>query len=83
MTDLIKLDNAFNRGFDTVFGKRYDAQGFVKVLLTCVNISARIKWIKFISDNNFFQSETLIRLKLMVYSMSDALKTDEGKEGTN
>ena len=51
MTDLIKLDNAFNRGVDTAFEKRYDAQGFVKVLLSCVNISARIKWIKFISDN--------------------------------
>ena len=82
MTDLIKLDNAFNRGVDTAFEKRYDAQGFVKVLLTCVNISARIKWIKFISDNNFFQPETLTRLKLMVYCMSDALKTDEGKELT-
>ena len=82
MTDLIKLDNAFNRGVDTAFEKRYDAQGFVKVLLSCVNISARIKWIKFISDNNFFQPETLTRLKLMVYCMSDALKTDEGKELT-
>ena len=34
------------------------------------------------SDNNFFQPETLTRLKLMVYCMSDALKTDEGKELT-
>ena len=29
MTDLIKLDNAFNRGVDTAFEKRYDSQGFL------------------------------------------------------
>ena len=82
MTDFLKVDKAFNRGVDNAFEKRYDASGYIKVLLTCVNIRARINWIKFVSENDFFTPETLTRMKIILYSMSDALKSDDGKELT-
>tara|TARA_B100000579_G_scaffold424680_1_gene429407 strand:- start:1142 stop:2662 length:1521 start_codon:yes stop_codon:yes gene_type:complete len=79
MLTLIKSERAEVYGIPNASDKKFDSLDFIETLLTCVNIEARIKWLEYVIEKNIFNADTLLRLKLFLYTASDDLNTDRGR----
>ena len=79
MLTLLKSERAEVYGIPNASDKKFDSLDFIETLLTCVNIDARIKWLEYVIEKNIFNADTLLRLKLFLYTASDDLNTDKGR----
>ena len=76
---LIKSEKAESRGIPNASDKKFDALNQIEILLTCINVEAKIKWIRYVIQEKIFSDELLTRLKLFLYSASDDLNTTQGR----
>ena len=79
---LLKSDKAFVRGIPKSADNRNEAISWIKSLLSGLSLDGRIKWLRKIIDLELFSEEILTKFRLTLYSMSDDLKTDKGRELT-
>tara|TARA_B100001250_G_scaffold414491_1_gene453220 strand:+ start:3407 stop:4939 length:1533 start_codon:yes stop_codon:yes gene_type:complete len=81
LTNLIKFNKGKERGIPSadLLDKRRAEIIEVFFKINCVNVKAKIKWIKRMEDNNLLDAESFTNLKRKFYSNCDALQSNDGR----
>ena len=79
MSELLISDKANDLGIPRTAERKRDALKLVSTWISFLTTDAKIKWLKYCTENKLFSNQTLTKFKLEIYTTSDALHTDKGK----